>query len=795
MSASGFRSELRRGAGVSSLVLAFGGLFAAPLSQAHAEEAVVDDVAVTARHREEKNQDVPLPVSTVGGKTLDKQQMFRVQDYATKIPNFVGFQSSGRISVLNIRGLGGNANIDGSEPGVGLIVDNVFFTHVGFSFLDFVDLDHIEVVRGPQGTLLGKNTTIGSLVVTTKLPSFVRQTTVETGFGSRRHGEIRLNTTGSIVDDALAYRVTFYGEKSDGWIDNQFNGQKLLDNNRFGIRGQLLLLAGSDITDRLIVEHHGLNEYNTYLAPSGDPTFYADGVTPRAGWARKLVTLFGYLPSFDTGKAAASDSASRTRQDTNGVSNQLDWRIGDHTLTSISAWRSLRFRPLNPRGDSDLSPIPVFGSGYDLDVDQYSQELRIASPAGQTLEYQFGFYALKEYVFSNYRTIFGPSGVTYFTGTNALPAVVLNGVEYDQYGKATTTSGAVFGQATWHVTDEFALTVGLRDTLEKKQGSNTAYAAASDTLSGALNAARVGILNNFGGTFALADAKTTNSIAWLVNPSYKFNDNILAYFAVAQGEKSGAVNTGAAPDGSGGAQPVIILPEKATDFELGLKTSWLDGAFVLNGNLYWEDVSNYQANAVNASGTTLKSYLTNVGKVRVRGVEIEGRYSPVENLWLTFSGAYNDARYLSFTNAPPPAELYGGAGTPFPAGVKTVDLSGRRIVNAPAFNGQLGLTYEHPVDLPFGYHAVGFVWATQTYRTKISQITPVSAYGWQSAYGLTNLGVGVRSDDDKYSFQIWVKNLTDRTYSGGAGRATSATPYTQILGEPRTIGGTLKVTF
>lgn len=793
MRVSHVRHRLR--SSVAPLVMASIVLSVCSSATSLAEEIVVEDVAVTARHREERSQDVPLPVSTVGGKTLDRQQMFRVQDYATKIPNFVGFQSSGRISVLNIRGLGGNANIDGSEPGVGVIVDNVFFTHVGFTWLDFVDLDHIEVVRGPQGTLLGKNTTIGSLIVTTKLPSFARETVLETSFGSRRHGQIRLNTTGPLIDDILAYRIAFYGERSDGWVNNQVDGQSFLDNNRFGIRAQFLLLAGADVSDRLIVEHYGADEYNNYYSPSGDPSVYADGVTPRAGWARKLVGLFGYLPSFETGKNAALDSQGRIRQTTDGVSNQLNWQIGEHTLTSISAWRSLRYRPFNPRGDSDLSPISIFGAGYDLDVDQYSQELRIASPVGQALEYQFGFYALKEYVFSNYRTMFGPGASAFFTGTTAIPPIVLNGVEYDQYGKATTTSGAVFGQATWHVDDRLAITLGLRDTLEKKQGSDTAYVIAPNALPPSLNSYRSAILANFGGAFALADEKTSNSVAWLVNPSYKLSENALAYFAVAQGEKSGAVNTGATPTGTGGAQPVIIRPEKATDFEFGLKTTWLDGRLWANANLYWEEVSDYQANAVNSSGTTLKSYLTNVGRVRVRGVEVEGRYSPIDGLWVTFSGAYNDARYLSFPNAPPPAELYGGEGTPFPAGVKTVDLSGRRIVNAPAFNGQAGLSYESAVDLPLEYRLVGFVWATQTYRTKVSQISPLSAYGWQSAYGSTNLGAGLRSEDDKYSFQIWVKNLTDRRYFGGAGRATTATPYFGIPGDPRTIGGTLKVTF
>ena len=142
------------------------------------------DILITARRRSERLQDVPAAITAVSGDTLQAQHLDRVADYAAKLPNFAAVQQNTRVSGLYVRGLGGNANNDGAEGGVGLIVDNVFFTHVGFSWLDFVDLDHIELVRGPQGTLLGKNTTIGALIVTTKRPSFTPELNLEAGYAN-----------------------------------------------------------------------------------------------------------------------------------------------------------------------------------------------------------------------------------------------------------------------------------------------------------------------------------------------------------------------------------------------------------------------------------------------------------------------------------------------------------------------------------------------------------------------------------------------------------------------------------
>lgn len=222
------------------------GLLAYPIAASAADDAIEkptgtaahlsdqsDAIVVTARHRKESAQDVPLGVTTVAGAELGIQHLDRVADYTAKVPNFSALQQNTRVSGLYIRGLGGNASNDGAEGGVGLIVDGVFFTHVGFSWLDFVDLEGIEVVRGPQGTLLGKNTTIGAVIVKTAKPQFTPEYALSATYGDRGRYQLRANTTGPLIKDKLAYRLTFATDQGGGWIPNAYNGDKLLNNGRW----------------------------------------------------------------------------------------------------------------------------------------------------------------------------------------------------------------------------------------------------------------------------------------------------------------------------------------------------------------------------------------------------------------------------------------------------------------------------------------------------------------------------------------------------------------------------------
>jgi len=732
-------------------------------------ETSVDEVVVTVRRREERLQDVPISVSAVSGQTLAAERLDRVQDYSAKIANFNALQQNTRVSTLTIRGVGGNANSDGSEAGVGLIVDNVFFTHPGFSWLDFVDLESVELARGPQGTLLGKNTTLGALVVTTKRPSFTPEASGTVTLANRDRYQLRANVSGPLIGDTLAGRLTFSRDDGGGWIRNKVDGTKYLDADRWALRGQLLFRSG-DVTSRLIAEHYETKEYNNFYPPVGDPTTFVNGAA-RNGWARKLQTAFGYTPSYDVYNNADLDTQDRIKSRTDGISNQIDWKIGEHTLTSVTAWRRLYFRP---RNDSDLTPYSIFRAGYDVDVDQYSQELRLASPTGDKLDYQVGVYLLKQDVRSNYRTILQKDASAFLLGAT-VPSLVLNGVEFDQVGKAETKSAALFGQATYRLTDKASLTAGLRYTYEEREASNQNIFAGGVPLTGALAAFAPFRAAVTGAAFLVEGDKNSGSVSWLINPSYKITDDILAYASISYGEKSGAANLGAKV-----GDPIIIKPEKSTDYEVGLKTTWWGGRATLNGNLYLNEITGYQATLTSQVGTTARSYLANVGKVRLKGIELEGQAQLTESLRVSAAAAFSDARYVRYPNAPVPVEFA------YPGAPAFVDLSDTRVPFSPKFTGQVSVNYERPVtgDL------LVFAYANQTWRSDTFQ-QALSQYGRQDAYGLTHAGLGLKAADGRWSANLWARNLFDKKYTAAFGNASANTPYIAILGEPRTYGVTL----
>ena len=748
-------------------------------SGALTDTAQVSEVTVTARHREEKLQDVPITVSAVSGKVLADEHFDRVEDYSSRIANFYAIQQNTRVSTLTIRGVGGNANSDGSEAGVGVIVDNVFYTHPGFTWLDFVDLDHIELARGPQGTLLGKNTTLGALIVATQKPSFTPQADASVTGGERSLYAVRANVSGPIIADRLAGRLTLYREGQDGWVQNQDPvGGRLLDTNRWALRGQLLFRGESGFSDRLIVDHFDSNEFNNFYAPVADPTTYVNGAV-RKGWTFDLSRGFGYTPSLSAPNNANLNTQGRALTHTDGVSNQADWEAAGLNFTSITAWRRLLFRP---HTDSDYSPFSVFSAGYDVDVNQYSQELRLASPTGGKFEYQAGIYFLREDVRSNYRTQL-LQGATAFFLNPALPSTVLNGVEVDQLGIAVTYSSAAFAQGTYHLTDKLQVTLGGRITEEGKQASNQGYSTGGAVLPAVLAPYRNALIAGLapGAPFLVSQSKSSATPSLLFNPSYKLSDHSLIYVSLSHGEKSGAANLGAGPaTATTAATPVIISPEKSNDLEIGAKTSFWDGRGIFNFDVYSDDLTGYQATLVNTSGLSAKSYLANVGEVRLQGVEAETRIKLNSDVEFSASGADGSATYVSYRNAPPPPELA------YPGAPASINLSGSQVPGAAKFTGTFTLDLHHQ----WSNGASTFAYLNQSYRSG-TFTNAVSAYARQGGYGLTHAGIGVVSADGRYKLTVWAKNLFDKRYATAFGSATSATPYIEIFGEPRTIGVTL----
>ncbi|MBG0808044.1 TonB-dependent receptor [Methylosinus sp. H3A] len=775
-------------------------------AQAAAASTKVDDVTVTSRLREEKAQDVPQPVAVVGGKTADREHIERLQEFAQKVPNFNFFVGNPRGSGVNIRGTSGAFNsADGAESAVGFIVDNVFYTHTGFQWADYVDLQSLEIARGPQGTLLGKNTTAGAVVIHTQLPAFARSATLETSYGNRNRVTEKLNVTGPIIDDQLAYRATFFLDKSDGFIHDKVTGAGLLNNDRWGVRGQLLYV-GDNFTDRLIFERLRSDEYNNYNALWGDSIpFFANGTTARrfsqnvaSRLGKPILSLDPYNPYLTR--------LGHLDQRTHGLSNEINYQIGENTLTAITAWRDFVLHPRNSLGPNFGNELEIQSVAFDTYVAQFSQEIRLASPKEQELEWQIGFYGLREHIWSYRHDDYGSDASQWFSNNINTNSALLNGVTVHQDGKAKTTSFALFGQATWHIDQQWALTAGLRDTYEIKNGSDFGWISGFNSafsLQQTFNA----VAQSRGGVTGFDTGgvrKFNNSLSGLINPSYRYNENVLVYGSVARGEKSGAVNTNAIPilDSARNFkefQPVIIKPEVTWDYELGAKTNWLDGKLIVNANLYWQDTYNFQTPLVNTDFTDVtgvpisNTFLGNIGHVRFRGVEFDGRWSPIDRLWLTFSGALTEVRYVDFEKGPKSAD-WGFAGSP-----GSVNLTGTKATGISPLSFNVGVNYEHPLgaifhDFGFGRSVSAYTYLNASWKDTTVFSNPWSIYKLeQRPYTLVNVGFGIKTDDDDYNLFFWAKNILDERWLTNQSISAGGGPNTQTYGDPRWFGGTLRV--
>jgi iron complex outermembrane receptor protein len=786
-------------------------------SQDQGGGGAVDEITVVGRHRAENKQDVPIPIAALSGKTLDEEHVDQLVDFKKVLPGFNLINSNPRVSAIILRGVGGNASNDGSESGVGLIIDDVFYTHVGFAWMNLTDLDHVELLRGPQGTLLGKNTTVGALVVSTNKPSFDPDAYAEMSFTNHSGYFFRGYINGPIIPDVLAARLTVYDDYADGSVLNHYNNNTYSDHKRYGIRGQLLYTPNDDIDDRLIFGRYQSYEYTNYVSTLNVGSQYF------ATQAAKVPHGFSYTPI--AGPVDFNEARqNRTPSHIDGVSNELNWHLDGLTLTSVSAWEFFRFRPDNGSGNI---PFPVSHCCYDVDTDQFSQEFRVASPTGEEFEWQGGLYGLREFIQSFSRAEYFQDAASYYLGSlsNPNPIVspaLLNDVEADKWGKADTTSVAAFLHGTWHITDQLDLTAGVRDTFEWKYAADPASYKGAETSPNL--AETVYLLQNFGGNNGIADSSSNllavknkngtysfvpyhmngalsateahNSASFLANPSYKIAPNVLFYAAFASGEKSGAAVTNAIAFANPTSQvvPMFTKPETSVDYEFGLKTDWFDKRLEANINFYDNHIYNYQTAVSQSLGVVngvqaFASYLSTAGQVRLRGVELEGRVLPTEDLTISFNAAFNDARYVSFDNAPNPYFGVKGAAT---SADPYASLTGQQIPNAPRLSGNITINYQHPLtdDL------IGYIWVNQSYRGKVYFNSSYFGPNYQTDYGLTDFGLGVKAADGTYSAEFFVKNALDLRYAvsiTGTAAPTGAT--TATIGDPRYIGGTLTYHF
>jgi iron complex outermembrane receptor protein len=760
---------------------------------AEASSVGLAEVTVFARRRAENAQDVPIAITSISSETLQRDNTDFVVKLSQKVPSITTFWSNPKQVLISLRGIGANAgNNDGLDPSVGVFVDGVYLGRtgqVGFSG-NFEDVDSLQVLRGPQGTLFGKNTTAGAIMISSKAPTFTPEASAEVILGNYNLRQLRGVVSGPIVPDKLAVRLSGYRNLRDGYFDNPTRGETLHTLDNWGVRGQLLFTPTEDFSARLIYQH---DEISQAQQPS---VFLGDGPV-RAGqrtYSSRIIPL-GYTPVVDPfGYEVSHNTELFSTAEQDAYTGQIDWTApGGVKLTSISAYRTYDFYPWN---DFDYTPLDIQRDGGTSNaLKQWSQELRVASPEGSTIlgqkvDWVLGAFYFQQELKGVNRAVWGP--LQYYIATppaGTTPASFANiAYGYDALGKIQ--SYAVFGQATWHVTDRLEFTGGLRQTWESKSSFTNQYL----TNRGGLTAAQVGSV--FSVNFGTSSGRVeSDNLSWLASLSYKLTPDVLVYGSVSRGYKSAAANIGvfSAAQIQAGAK-TTIPGEEATAYEVGAKSEFFDHQLQLNVAAYYSDIKNYQttiqavddAAAVNPRGVT---FLSTIPGVKTRGVEVEASFAPnaVPGLTLDGSLSYNKATYEDFRNAPCPVEV---AARYASNQVCFFDLSGHQLDQIPEWSANLTGQYERPLTQTItGYAVAQWSWKSESYLAPSN-----SRYGEVDGYSIANFRVGARIGEH-YDVSAWVNNAFESEYfvnqiTAQVGGAVRGSP-----GDPRTFGIRLKARY
>ena len=754
------------------------------------EELVLDEMTVTARHREEASQQVPVSLTVLDGAQLDEAGLHDLQAIQQRVTGLVVSGHDARYAGFGLRGFGATAYNDGLEGSVGTFVDGVYLARQGLAFSELLDIERIEVLRGPQGTLFGKNTSAGALNIVTRQPTFHPEASLEARFGEYGVRQYRGMLSGPLQNGVLAGRLSAFDSSADGWVENLAEGSRLGGRDGQGLRGQLLWTPNLDFSARLIADYARQHQPGYVLQAN----HYSTQTRSRAAFV-------GYpLPEADPfQREVRLDEPGRTRTLQNGLSLELNWDLDEAVrLTSITAYRDWDYRSLR---DGDGTALLVAKSDTGLEHRQFSQELRLTGTAGASIDYVVGLYYLRQRLDREIGVDFGEDAAAWFVGDrladlrqlyginftspNQVPGLLLNGARQRFDGEQNGDSRALFGQLSWRPVERLELTGGLRYSRERKDGWISRSVDNLTSLNGLPPVFQAGgqLLRDIslGGDYYRRDAIEEDNLSGLLGASYRFNDAVLGYASWSRGYKAGGINF----DVIGPYTAPTFESERATSFELGVKTRFWDERARLDLAVYQTDIDDYQALTYSPPATLfappLRDNLINVGKVRLRGIELDSAWRLHPQFDLRLGLAWSDARYRSFPSAPcPPA-----------SGQWTCDLGGDRLYNAPEWSATSGVDYRHP--LRGGLETYGGV--DYSFRTGYYGTLEGGEGSYQPSYGLTNLRLGLRRQDRGWEVEGWVQNLFDRRYITAVYSLLGAGDYGVLPGNPRMIGTTLRVRY
>jgi len=687
--------------------------------QQSAKPVVLEDVVVTAQKRAESSQDVPISIQAIGSDTIEELGATQLYDLSRAAPSLSVGGIPGSQVQAGVRGVVDYSRNIGIDSRMGVYIDGVYQGRSSTSNQPLLGLESVEILRGPQGTLFGKNTVSGAINLNTRKPSdeFDGQVSVGAGDEGYLTGSLYLNGP---LSDKVAGTIAISRQERDGFYRNTTLGRKVGDWEQSGVRGQLRLLPTDDL-EILLAADYGKNQSEGPLFTKiADPIY-----TTAKGPEYDVQEFWGLAATVNYGMA------------------------GGYTLSSITAYRDNEY---SGAGDEDFSGlVEAFQTRFDEYPQQFSQEFRIVSPLGDSFDWVAGLYYFDSSNNQNGRAVYLDPGI--LLGNPALSAargVVGVPAEID------TTSYAAYVHGSYRFTDQWELTAGLRFTSDEKkvdfaQISTPDDVAAATALATALLGPVLGpvlgpqmpgaLLGSPNITYS--GNRTDNSVSPTVGVNFRLNPDVLYYAKYARGSQSGGFNTDFFP-----YVPSIEFEDETVDaFEIGVKSMLAGRKLQLNADVFlqkYKDLQVFQRIERQPSGTVIA--LTNAGKATSQGVEFEGIWLPVDQLQLTINGTYLDATYDKFENVPVPGQ--------------PSNYNGNYLNFAPEWKIYAGVQYTLPVaanELVFNldYSYQDDSWSGPNQADERYHI---------DSFDLWNARVTFNLDGGRWQLAAWWNNITDEEY-------------------------------
>ncbi len=712
---------------------------AAATAAASDDKDAVSDIVVTATRTSQSLSKVAASVTAISADQLGAGGIKDVTSLAQAVPNLsVGNQFG--VNRTFIRGIGLTSIDLGADGAVAFLSDSVLIPRPAAQLTGFFDLERVEVLRGPQGTLYGRSATAGAVNLVTKKP-----TDELSGYGAFTFGNYNAITFeggvgGPIAGDKLMVRISGKYDFHDGYGTNLFTGNPVDDRNAWVLRGSLLFKPSDTLNVLVTVEH--FNEHdNNYAFHYFGPTVAPENALGSILGGDTIITRAAKLGIPVNFRDTYSDQDAINRRHGTSVTATVEWTPGDWNVKSISAYRD--FNRFN-RDDLDASNVNLFGQNNYTERSKFFSQEFIATRKSDRWDVLLGASYNHENLFGSVAVPLTNLGLLF-----GLPADTFNDQNYLQIGTVYIDAFGIYGQATYALTDKLKITAGARYSYEFRKGV---------------------------GSFQfLSYVPTDKSKGWgAVTPTFVLNyqatDATLLYASVTRGFKSGVINVG--------SQNPVIDPEYVWGYEAGIKTSALDGRLAGSVAGFYMDYSNLQVGFVGADSVVTT---VNAASARNYGVEVELRAKPARHWNIDLFGTWLDAKYTDFTTGD------------YRNGFAPVNLAGKHLSNAPEFSLRAGSSYDFVMANAATVTLRADVnWQDRVYFTEFN-----NADATQGPYATINAGLKYTSANGRYSVDVWGRNLTDKYII--ANNIITAPLYNSVrvgsLAPPRTFGVTLGANF